>query len=129
MDRCGWATNERLIAYHDAEWGVPVHDDRKLYEFLVLDGAQAGLSWASPRDPADPLDAQKNPVGYQTFLRTATGAGYMSYYPESDVAQIYLATAGLLNLLVILDAISRAQTGLPTYHRELLPTSQAGGAE
>jgi len=45
MDRCGWATNERLIEYHDTEWGVPVHEDRKLYEFLVLDGAQAGLSW------------------------------------------------------------------------------------
>jgi DNA-3-methyladenine glycosylase I len=45
MDRCGWATNGRLIEYHDAEWGVPVHEDRKLYEFLVLDGAQAGLSW------------------------------------------------------------------------------------
>jgi DNA-3-methyladenine glycosylase I len=45
MDRCGWATNDRLIEYHDAEWGVPVHDDRKLYEFIVLDGMQAGLSW------------------------------------------------------------------------------------
>lgn len=45
MERCGWATNERLIAYHDAEWGVPVHEDRRHYEFLVLDGVQAGLSW------------------------------------------------------------------------------------
>jgi DNA-3-methyladenine glycosylase I len=43
--RCGWARNELSIAYHDQEWGVPVHDDRKLYEFLVLEGAQAGLSW------------------------------------------------------------------------------------
>jgi DNA-3-methyladenine glycosylase I len=43
--RCGWARNELAIAYHDQEWGVPVHDDRKLYEFLVLEGAQAGLSW------------------------------------------------------------------------------------
>lgn len=45
MKRCGWATNELSIAYHDAEWGVPVHDDKKLFEFLVLEGAQAGLSW------------------------------------------------------------------------------------
>jgi len=43
--RCGWATTELGIAYHDAEWGVPVHDDRKLFEFLILEGAQAGLSW------------------------------------------------------------------------------------
>lgn len=48
---------------------------------------------------------------------------FVAYYPESDIAQIYLATAGLLNLLVILDAISRAQTGLPTYHRDL-PTEE-----
>ena len=43
--RCPWATNERSIAYHDEEWGVPVHDDRRLFEFLILEGAQAGLSW------------------------------------------------------------------------------------
>ncbi len=44
--RCPWATDDPLyIAYHDREWGVPLHDDRALYEFLVLEGAQAGLSW------------------------------------------------------------------------------------
>ena len=44
--RCGWAgTDPRMIAYHDQEWGVPLHDERKLFEFLVLEGAQAGLSW------------------------------------------------------------------------------------
>ncbi|UCF34447.1 MAG: DNA-3-methyladenine glycosylase I [Phycisphaerales bacterium] len=45
MNRCGWAKNDLMIRYHDEEWGVPLHDDRKLFEFLVLDGAQAGLSW------------------------------------------------------------------------------------
>ena len=45
--RCGWSTsNEQMIAYHDTEWGVPVHDDRQLFGKLVLDGFQAGLSWA-----------------------------------------------------------------------------------
>jgi DNA-3-methyladenine glycosylase I len=45
--RCGWSTsNEQMIAYHDSEWGVPVHDDRQLFGKLVLDGFQAGLSWA-----------------------------------------------------------------------------------
>ena len=43
--RCGWATSDLAIHYHDAEWGVPVRDDRKLFEFLILEGAQAGLSW------------------------------------------------------------------------------------
>ena len=43
--RCAWATTPLGIAYHDKEWGVPVHDDRVLFEFLLLEGAQAGLSW------------------------------------------------------------------------------------
>ncbi len=44
--RCGWVTDDPLyIAYHDTEWGVPEHDDRKLFELLILEGAQAGLSW------------------------------------------------------------------------------------
>jgi DNA-3-methyladenine glycosylase I len=43
--RCGWARNELSVRYHDEEWGVPQHDDRKLFEFLILEGAQAGLSW------------------------------------------------------------------------------------
>ena len=44
--RCGWASDDPiLVTYHDAEWGAPEHDDRKLFEFLVLEGAQAGLSW------------------------------------------------------------------------------------
>src|SRR5437764_9095853 len=45
VPRCPWATTEPAIAYHDEEWGVPVHDDRMLFEFLILEGAQAGLSW------------------------------------------------------------------------------------
>jgi DNA-3-methyladenine glycosylase I len=45
--RCGWASSELMIRYHDEEWGVPVHDDRTLFEFLILEGAQAGLSWST----------------------------------------------------------------------------------
>jgi DNA-3-methyladenine glycosylase I len=45
--RCPWATTPAMIAYHDDEWGVPQHDDRVLFEFLILEGAQAGLSWAT----------------------------------------------------------------------------------
>src|SRR5229473_6534289 len=45
--RCGWASGELYVRYHDEEWGVPVHDDRILFEFLILEGAQAGLSWTT----------------------------------------------------------------------------------
>lgn len=43
--RCEWATNDPAVEYHDMEWGVPLHDDSRLFEFLILEGAQAGLSW------------------------------------------------------------------------------------
>lgn len=45
MNRCPWAKSELYVRYHDIEWGVPVHDDQQLFEFLILEGAQAGLSW------------------------------------------------------------------------------------
>ena len=45
VQRCGWAQTELSIAYHDNEWGVPLHEDRALFEFVILEGAQAGLSW------------------------------------------------------------------------------------
>ena len=47
VSRCAWPQSELDIAYHDAEWGVPVHDDQRFFEFLVLEGAQAGLSWST----------------------------------------------------------------------------------
>ncbi len=48
ITRCAWAgTDPLMVAYHDLEWGVPVHNDRKIFEFLVLEGAQAGLSWGT----------------------------------------------------------------------------------
>ena len=66
MTRCGWAKNDLSIAYHDDEWGVPVRDDRKLFEFLILEGAQAGLSWDTVlrkrenyRRAFDDFDAEK----------------------------------------------------------------------
>jgi DNA-3-methyladenine glycosylase I len=45
LTRCPWASNDLSIRYHDEEWGLPTHDDAKLFEFLILEGAQAGLSW------------------------------------------------------------------------------------
>ena len=64
--RCHWATSELNIPYHDEEWGVPLHDDRALFELLILEGAQAGLSWdtvlkkrARYREVFDGFDVQK----------------------------------------------------------------------
>src|ERR1017187_9479676 len=64
--RCGWATGDLMIRYHDEEWGVPLHDDRALFEFLILEGAQAGLSWSTIlnkrdhyRKAFDAFDARK----------------------------------------------------------------------
>ena len=67
MKRCDWAESKPLdMAYHDAEWGVPVHDDRLLFEMLILEGAQAGLSWstilnkrAGYREAFDDFEARK----------------------------------------------------------------------
>ncbi len=64
--RCGWAKNDLAIHYHDTEWGVPTRDDRSLFEFLILEGAQAGLSWdtilrkrENYRAAFDDFDAEK----------------------------------------------------------------------
>src|ERR1700752_867189 len=64
--RCPWAKGDEYVAYHDLEWGVPVHDDRLLFEFLILEGAQAGLSWEAVlrkreryREVFDGFDAEK----------------------------------------------------------------------
>ena len=64
--RCSWARTDLSVAYHDREWGVPLHDDRALFEFLVLEGAQAGLSWETIlrkrenyRKAMDRFDAEK----------------------------------------------------------------------
>ena len=66
MKRCEWALTDLAIAYHDEEWGLPVHDDRKLFEMLILEGAQAGLSWETIlkkrdnyRKAFDGFDAEK----------------------------------------------------------------------
>ncbi len=68
LNRCGWPTSNPLyVEYHDKEWGVPVHDDRRLFEMLILEGAQAGLSWITIlkkrqnyRKAFDNFDARKD---------------------------------------------------------------------
>ena len=102
MPRCPWATIEPSITYHDEEWGVPVHDDRLLFEFLILEGAQAGLSWTTIlkkrenyRKAFDRFDASK-----------------IARYGARDVKRL-LADAGIVrNRLKIAATIQNAKTFL-----------------
>ena len=84
--RCGWAKTELGIAYHDAEWGVPQHDDRVLFEFLTLEGAQAGLSWS-------------------TILRKREA--YRKAFANFDVARVARFTPGKIERLMLDPGIVR----------------------
>jgi DNA-3-methyladenine glycosylase I len=96
--RCAWATTDLSIAYHDKEWGVPVHNDRTLFEFLILEGAQAGLSWEII------LRKRENyRVAFNQF-----DAAKIAKYTEKKVAQL-LENAGIIrNRLKIAAAIQNA---------------------
>jgi DNA-3-methyladenine glycosylase I len=100
MKRCGWEISDpRMIAYHDEEWGVPVHDDRKLFEFLVLDAFQAGVSWAIV------LKKREN------FRKALHGfdPNRVARYTEKDVLRL-MADAGIIrNRLKIRAAVVNAQ--------------------
>ena len=100
LKRCLWAGNDPVyVRYHDREWGVPVHNDRKLFEFLVLEGAQAGLSWITV--------LKKRPAYREAFdnFDFNTVAGYQ----ESKVQEL-LKNAGIIrNELKIRSAIRNAR--------------------
>src|SRR3982750_3487936 len=73
--RCEWVKTELSIAYHDEEWGVPQHDDRRLFEFLILEGAQAGLSWETilrKRGPYPAAFADFDPAAVARFNARTT---------------------------------------------------------
>jgi DNA-3-methyladenine glycosylase I len=97
--RCPWAKTELYVEYHDKEWGVPVHDDRTLFEFLVLEGAQAGLSWETI--------LKKRENYRQAFDRFDPGV--VVKYGRRKVNQL-LANAGIVrNRLKIESAIKNAR--------------------
>ncbi|HLJ34085.1 MAG TPA: DNA-3-methyladenine glycosylase I [Ktedonobacteraceae bacterium] len=101
--RCGWANSGELeIAYHDNEWGVPLHDDRKLFEFLVLEGAQAGLSWST---------ILKKRTGYRQAF-DGFDAKIVAQYDESKFQEL-MANPGIVrNRQKILAAIQNARAFL-----------------
>ncbi len=97
--RCAWARNELAIRYHDTEWGVPQHDDRTLFEFLILEGAQAGLSWDTVlakrenyRGAFDNFDAEK-----------------ISRYDDAKCAELMLNPGIIRNRLKIASAVRNAR--------------------
>ena len=100
--RCAWANTPLLIAYHDEEWGVPVHDDRRLFEFLILEGAQAGLSWETV--------LKKRPRYRDVF--DAFDPAKVACYGDAKVAAL-LADPGIIrNRLKVAAAISNARSFL-----------------
>ena len=97
--RCAWAHTELGIPYHDTEWGVPVHDDRTLFEFLVLEGAQAGLSWET---------ILKKRANYRLAFDDFEPAK-VAAYGERKIAAL-LADAGIVrNRLKIAAAVQNAK--------------------
>jgi len=106
--RCPWCGTDPLyVAYHDSEWGVPCHDERTLFEFLILEGAQAGLSWITI------LRKRENyRRAYANF-----DPGVIAGYGERDVARL-LGDAGIVrNRLKIAASISNARATLELYEQ------------
>jgi DNA-3-methyladenine glycosylase I len=102
MNRCSWAKNDLAIAYHDTEWGVPLHDDRGLFEFLILEGAQAGLSWDTilrKRDAYREAFADFDPARVARFN-------------ESKCEKLLLNEGIIRNRLKIASAVSNAKAFL-----------------
>jgi len=102
IQRCTWARDELSIAYHDTEWGVPLHDDRALFELLILEGAQAGLSWITI--------LKKRPAYRAAF--NGFDARKVARYDEAKIAAL-LANEGIVrNRLKIRAAVQNAQAFL-----------------
>jgi DNA-3-methyladenine glycosylase I len=100
--RCPWPSNDLSIRYHDEEWGVPVHDDRLLFEYLILEGAQAGLSWQTVLNKRENYRA-----AFDCFVPEK-----IARYGDKKIAQL-LANEGIIrNRLKIQSAIQNARSFL-----------------
>jgi DNA-3-methyladenine glycosylase I len=100
--RCSWATTVPMIAYHDQEWGVPQHDDQVLFEFLILEGAQAGLSWSTILARRDAYRA--------AFAGFEPGA--VARFNAGDVARLLKNDGIVRNRLKIQSAVANARAFL-----------------
>lgn len=100
--RCPWPTKENAIIYHDTEWGVPVHDDRRLFEYLILEGAQAGLSWQTVLNKRENYRAAFDHFEAAKIVR----------YTEAKVAKLMNDPGIIRNQLKIRATIQNAQAFL-----------------
>jgi DNA-3-methyladenine glycosylase I len=101
--RCGWANGDPLMeTYHDAEWGVPVHDDHTLFEFLTLEGAQAGLSW---------MTVLRKRAGYRTAF-VNFDPGVVAAFSDADVERLLLEPGIVRNRAKVLSTIGNARAFL-----------------
>jgi DNA-3-methyladenine glycosylase I len=97
--RCDWARSELMIRYHDEEWGVPVHDDGRLFEFLILEGAQAGLSWETILNKRENYRAAFDGFDAQRVAR----------YDRRKIAQLLENEGIVRNRLKVASAVRNAQ--------------------
>ena len=104
VKRCAWPRTDLAIAYHDREWGVPLHDDRALFEFLILEGAQAGLSWETVLQKRDNYRA-----AFDNF-----DASRVAGYSARKVEQLLRNPGIIRNRLKITSAIVNAKEFLAT---------------
>ena len=102
LTRCPWATNDRAVLYHDKEWGVPSHDDRHLFEFLILEGAQAGLSWDTILRKRENYRAAFSQFDPKRIAR----------YDQRKIAALMSDSGIIRNQLKVHSAISNAQAFL-----------------
>lgn len=103
IKRCGWCGNDPLyVAYHDDEWGVPVYDDRTLFEFLILEGAQAGLSWSTILNKRD---------GYRRAF-DGFDAEKVAHFDATKIAALLTDPGIVRNQLKVASAVSNAQAFL-----------------
>jgi DNA-3-methyladenine glycosylase I len=102
LQRCPWPVDELYVRYHDTEWGVPLHDDRTIFEFLILEGAQAGLSWHTVLKKRENYRAAFDQFDPEKVAR----------YGDSKIARL-MSNAGIIrNRLKILSAIQNAKAFL-----------------
>ena len=98
-NRCAWAENEDMREYHDKEWGLQVHSDKKLFEFLVLEGAQAGLSWAT---------ILKRRAGYKKAFKNFD-AKKVSKFTKKDINRLLKNEGIIRNRLKVKSTINNAK--------------------
>lgn len=99
IGRCEWATEEPNLSYHDKEWGRPQHDDQKLFEFLILEGAQAGLSWVT---------ILKRRKGYENAF-SYFDATKVARYNQKKIDKLIQDESIIRNLLKVTSAVNNAK--------------------